>query len=99
MPFGLTNAPATFQAYNNRALAGLVDVYCVVYLDNILIYSNTHKQHMRHMREVLERLRKFALYANRKKCEFFSTEVEFLRYIVSIAGVSVDKRKVATVEE
>ena len=40
LPFGLTNAPATFQAYINRALAGLVDVTCIVYLDDILIYSN-----------------------------------------------------------
>ena len=40
MPFGLANAPATFQAYINRALAGLVDITCIVYLDNILIYSD-----------------------------------------------------------
>ena len=46
MPFGLTNAPATFQAYINRALAGLVDKFCIVYLDNILIYSNSYKQYL-----------------------------------------------------
>jgi predicted O-methyltransferase YrrM len=64
MPFGLTNAPATFQAYINRALAGLVDVCCVVYLDNILVYSDTREEHVRDLRAVLERLRKFALYAS-----------------------------------
>ena len=64
MPFSLTNAPATFQAYINRALAGLVDVCCVVYLDDILVYSDTHAQHVRDLRAVLERLRKFALYAS-----------------------------------
>lgn len=99
MPFGLTNAPATFQAYINRALAGLVDVCCVVYLDDILIYSDSHEQHVRDLHAVLERLRKFALYANRKKCHFFTKEVEFLGYIVSTAGVSMDPRRVATVEE
>jgi hypothetical protein len=99
MPFGLTNAPATFQAYINRALAGLVDTCCVVYLDDILIYSDSHAEHVRHVREVLARLRKFALYANRKKCRFFATEVEFLGFIVSTEGVAMDKRRVATIEE
>jgi hypothetical protein len=99
MPFGLTNAPATFQAYINRALAGLVDVCCVVYLDDILVYSDTREQHVRDLRAVLERLRKFALYASWKKCKFFTQEVEFLGYIVGVAGVSMDPRRVTTVEE
>lgn len=99
MPFGLTNAPATFQAYINRALAGLVDHCCVVYLDDILVYSDSQADHVRHLREVLERLRKFALYASKKKCEFFIQEVEFLGFIVSTAGVSMDSRRVAAVEE
>jgi hypothetical protein len=99
MPFGLCNAPATFQAYINRALAGLVDICCVVYLDDILIYSDTREQHVRDLREVLERLRKFALYASFKKCKFFTDTVEFLGYTVSVAGVSMDKSRIATVEE
>jgi len=45
LPFGLTNAPATFQVYINRALAGLVDVTCIVYLDDILIYSDNPAVH------------------------------------------------------
>ena len=56
MPFGLANAPATFQAYINWALAGLVDVFCVIYLDNILIYSNLPAEHQGHVLQVLERL-------------------------------------------
>jgi hypothetical protein len=64
MPFGLTNTPVTFQAYINRALAGLVDIYYVVYLDDILVYSDTREQYVRDLRTVLERLRKFALYAS-----------------------------------
>jgi hypothetical protein len=97
MPFGLTNAPATFQAYINRSLAGLLDQSCVVYLDDILIYSETYEEHVRHVREVLARLRKFALYASLKKCFFFQQEVEFLGYIVSTAGVSIDPSRIATV--
>jgi hypothetical protein len=99
MPFGLTNAPATFQAYINRALAGLVVCFCIVYLDDILIYSNSRKEHMQHLRKVLARLCKFRLYTSRKKCDFFVTEVEFLGYIVSTAGVSMDARRVATIQE
>jgi hypothetical protein len=99
MPFGLTNAPATFQAYINKALAGLLDEFCVVYLDDILIYSNTREEHARHVRVVLDRLRKHALFASRKKCKFFTDSVEFLGFIVSSAGVSMDPRRVDTIED
>ena len=99
MPFGLTNAPTTFQAYINRALAGLVDVTCVVYLDDILIYSNSREEHVRHVCKVLARLHKFALYGSIKKCEFFTQEVEFLGFIVSTAGVAMDPRRVSAVAD
>ncbi|KAF4546986.1 Transposon Tf2-5 polyprotein-like protein 3 [Elsinoe fawcettii] len=99
MPFGLTNAPATFQAYINRALGGLVDDICVVYLDDILIYSDTREGHVRHVCEVLERLRRYKLYASKKKCDFFTTEVEFLGYIVTTAGVSMDPRRVIAIKD
>ena len=99
MPFGLTNAPATFQAYINRALAGLVDESCVVYLDDILVYSDTREEHVRHVREVLTRLEKFALYANLKKCYFFRQEVEFLGFIVGVAGVTMDPSRVSAVRD
>jgi hypothetical protein len=99
MPFGLCNALATFQAYINRALVGLVDICCVVYLDDILVYSDTREQHVRDLREVLERLRKFALYTSFKKYKFFTDTVEFLGYTVSVAGVSMDKSRISTVEE
>jgi hypothetical protein len=97
MPFSLTDILATFQAYINRVLAGLVDCFCVVYLNNILIYSNSRKEHVQHLCEVLIRLYKFGLYTSRKKCDFFVTEVEFLSYIVSTVGVSIDTRRVATI--
>ena len=58
MPFGLANAPATFQAYINKALVGLVDLICVVYLDDILIFSNSEAEHRKHVKLVLDRLRK-----------------------------------------
>ena len=94
MPFGLTNAPATFQGYINRALSGLVDVFCVVYLDDILIFSENPEEHWRHVAEVLRRLRQYQLYANLKKCRFGVREVEFLGYIISPEGVAMDPSRV-----
>ena len=99
MPFGLANAPATFQAYINQALQGYLDTICVVYLDDILIYSSSYEQHVADVRMVLQRLRKWNLYANLSKCEFFTQEVEFLGYIVGTAGISMDKRRVATIND
>jgi hypothetical protein len=65
---GLTNAPATFQAYINKALQGLVDDFCIVYLDDILIFSKTKEDHDRHLQSVYQRLREFELYAKPSKC-------------------------------
>ena len=97
MPFGLTNAPATFQAYINKALAEYLDKFCVVYLDDILIYSRDAEEHVEHLHLVLERLRKYALYANYKKCHFFTDSVEFLSFIVGSEGVLIDLRRVDTI--
>lgn len=69
MPFSLTNTPAQFQAYINEALAGLINVTCVVYLDNILIFSNTEEEHVLHIKEILQRLRQAKLFVKLSKCE------------------------------
>jgi hypothetical protein len=94
MPFGLSNAPATFQAYINQALIGLVDVTCVVYLDDILIFSEDLNHHAGAVKEVLNRL-----YANLKKCVFTTDSVEFLGFIVGPKGITMDPARVATVNE
>jgi hypothetical protein len=99
MPFGLTNAPAAFQAYINQALAGLVDVTCIVYLDDILVFSDTEEEHVGHVKEVLQRLREAKLYLKLSKCEFHTRETEFLGYIVCPEGVKVDPSRVATIQE
>jgi hypothetical protein len=99
MPFSLTNAPATFQAYINKALAGYLDEFCVVYLDDILIYSKTTEEHTKHVRLVLERLRNYVLYANPKKYKFYTDKVEFLSFVVSDKGVLMDQERVATIKD
>lgn len=99
MPFGLTNAPAQFQAYMNEALAGLVDITCIVYLDDILIFSDTEEEHVGHVKEVLERLRKAKLYVKLSKCEWHTQRTEYLGYIITPQGVSVDQDRVKTISE
>lgn len=99
MPFGLTNAPATFQSYINTAMEGILDDFCVVYLDDILIYSSTEEEHERHVKEVLERLRNHNLYAKLSKCEFHRTEVKFLGFIVGRGGVRIDPERSRTVTD
>ena len=99
MPFGLANAPATFQSYINQALIGLVDTICVIYLDDILIYSKTVKEHHASVRKVLERLRQYKLYCNLKKCEFDTDEVGFLGFRISPKGVKMEQNRVTSITE
>ncbi len=69
--FGLTNAPATFQGYINKILAEKLDVFVIVYLNDILIYTESEsKEHVQAVQWVLDQLRKHSLYANLKKCRF-----------------------------
>src|SRR5436190_438213 len=97
MPFGLTNAPATFQSYINSALQEYLDDFCIAYLDDILIYSNSHEEHTKHVRLVLEKLRKHGLYASLEKCEFSVEEVNFLGFVISPTGISMEPSRIATI--
>ncbi len=72
MPFWLTNTPATCQGYINKILAEKLNVFIIVYLDDILIYiENENEEHVQAVRWVLDQLRKHSLYANLKKCRFY----------------------------
>ena len=100
VPFGLTNAPATFQAFINQALRGLIDDFCVVYLDDILVFSRTEEEHQAHLELVIERLRQVELYANPKKCKFFKTELKYLGFIIKAdKGICMDLAKVKAIVE
>ncbi|QRV88673.1 Transposon Tf2-1 polyprotein [Ceratobasidium sp. AG-Ba] len=62
MPFGLTNAPATFQHFMNDIFRDILDVYVIIYLDDILVFSKNEADHEKHVREVLSRLQRHHLY-------------------------------------
>ena len=97
MPFGLTNARAIFQHLMNNIFREFLDNFVVCYLDNILIYSKDIKQHEEHVRLVLDKLCNAGLYAKLEKCNFHQSQVEFLGYIVSCNGISMDQKKIQAV--
>jgi hypothetical protein len=97
MPFGLCNAPGTFQHYMNDTFRDFLDKFLVVYLDDLLIYSDNLKEHKEHVRKVLERLQEAGLFLKPSKCEFHVQEVEFLGFIIGIEGVKMDPAKVESV--
>lgn len=99
MPFGLANAPATFQAHINRCLNGLVDSICVVFMDDILIYSVDATSHRQHVCEVLQRLREYDLYVKLSKCEFEKQEVSFLGFVINGDGVTMESNRVDAITE
>jgi hypothetical protein len=97
MSFGLTNAPAHFMYLMNSVFMPELDKFVVVFIDDILIYSKTKKEHAEHLRIVLTRLREHQLYAKFSKCEFWLDKVHFLGHVLSAEGVAVDPGKVEDV--
>ena len=97
MPFGLCNALATFQRFMQDIFTNLLDVYVVIYLDDILIYSNDPSKHQEHVKEVLHRLRKHRLYAKAEKCEWSTQLVKYLGFRLGPDGLSMDLAKVQTI--
>jgi hypothetical protein len=98
MPFGLTNAPAVFMDLMNRVCGSFLDKFVIVFIDDILIYSNTKEDHSQDLRQVLETLRKEKLYAKFSKCEFWIRKVDFLGHVVSKDGIHVDPSKIKAIE-
>jgi hypothetical protein len=99
MPFGLANTPSTFQAYINKALGDLVDSICVIYLDDILIYSRNKQEYIEHIKQVLQWLHEYRLYAKASKCKFHMNHIEFLGFIITPAGIVMDPVHVKVIKE
>ena len=99
MPFGLTNAPATFQRLMERVLAGLQWHTCLVYIDDIIIFSETIEEHLKQMQEIFDRLKQAKLKLKPKKCKLLQTKVKYLGHVVSKEGVETDPDKVKAVKE
>ena len=94
MPFGLCNAPATFQRLMQNCLGELNLTYCLIYLDDVIVYSKTPQEHLTRMRVVFERLREHGLKLKPSKCDLFKMEITYLAHHVSKDGVKPSHKNV-----
>ena len=97
MPFGATNAPATFQRLMHDCLGELTMNWCIVYLDDIVIFSDTKEEHLKRLEAVFQKLCAADLKLKLSKCFFFREEIEYLGHVVSGKGISTNPKKVEAV--
>jgi len=99
MPFGLTNVPSVFQRFMNHVLSDLIDKGVVIYIDNILIYTETEEEHTKLVTKVLELLRDAGLCISLDKSVFHAQRVEFLGYVIGVDGVMMSEESVKQIKE
>ena len=98
-PFGLANAPSTYQRLMEYVLRNLTYKICLIYLDDILVYSRTFMEHLDHLRQVFDRLRHANLKLKPSKCNFVCTKVNYLGHVVSPKGIAPDPDKISAVKD
>jgi len=98
MAFGLKNAPAQYQRIMNEVLQGL-DEFCMVYQDDIVIFSKSFTDHQKHLEKVLSRLRKANITLKKSKCKFGVQETRFLGHIITTEGIKMNPDKVKIAEQ
>ena len=99
MPFGLSNSPATFQRYVQHVLRDILWKFCLVFIDDIIIWSTTPEEHLLHLKEVLSRIDDHELRLNVEKCEFSTDKVLYLGHMVTPNGILPDKDKTEALEK
>ncbi len=95
----LINESSTFQNLMNDTLMNYLDEFVVAYLNDIIVYNNSKKEHIQHVRKILQRLREANIQADVDKCEFHTTETKFLKMIVSRDDIKMNSEKVKTIVE
>ena len=99
MPFGLFNVPTTFQCLMQSTLGELNLTYCIIYLDDVIVFGHTEEEHLERLQVVLERFREFNLKLKPSKCSFFQTEMVYLAHHVSKEGIHPSEENVHTIME
>ncbi len=99
MPFELINASTTCQEMINDTLRQNLNIFVIAYLDDIMIYSITLKEHVQHVSQILECLNKRDLRLKPEKCEFHQEEVDFLEFVVERHGIRMNPKKIKAVKE
>nr|GEZ97500.1 putative reverse transcriptase domain-containing protein [Tanacetum cinerariifolium] len=99
MPLGLTNAPAVFMDLMNWVCKPYLDKFVIIFIDDILIYSKSKKEHEGHLRKILNLLKKEELYAKFSKCEFWISRVQFLGHVIDCRGIHVDPAKIGSIKD
>ncbi|GJU80451.1 putative reverse transcriptase domain-containing protein [Tanacetum coccineum] len=99
MPFGLTNAPAVFMELMNRVCKPYLDRLVIVFVDDILIYSKSEREHREHLKLILELLKREELYAKVLKCDFWLLKVQFLGHVIDSEGIHVDPAKIKSIKD
>src|SRR6266542_3585437 len=99
MPFGLVNVPATFQRFMNDVLRDYLRKFCLIYLDDIIIYSKSLKDHKRHVRKVLQAIRSAGLKLKPAKCKWFKQEITFLGHKIGVNGIKPDDYNLKKIRE
>lgn len=99
MPFGLKNAPSTFQRVMDNMLRDLVGKTCLVYLDDIIIYSTSLQEHIVSLKQVFERLRSSNFKVQLDKSEFLRKEIAFLGHLVSTEGIKPNPAKIEAIQK
>ena len=98
MPFGLCNAPATFQRTLDILLAGLRWKTCLVYLDDVIVFSKTFDEHVKHVQDVLTILQRAGISLKLKKCNFSTKAVEYLGHVIKPGRLEVATKNTAAIE-
>ena len=99
MPFGLTNAPATFQRLMETCLGDLNLHWCIIYLNDIVIFSKDLANHLKKLEAVIWKLEEAGLKLKPSKCELFQWQIAYLRHMISVQGVATDEGKIEVIRK
>lgn len=99
MPFGLKNAPASFQRMMNEVLHDYINNICVVYLDDILVFSTSLHEHIVSLRKIFRRLADYNLKVQIDKCNFFKRESEYLGHVITEHGIKPNPAKIEIIRK